>query len=156
MDTEIFNISGVDNVIFSVNDISDVDIISSSNTKGSTPICVYLKVDTGMSRMGTVEENIVKIIKKIKKEKKILLSGIYSHFSSSDDLDSDMTEKQCKRFIDSVDCVKSYIDTIEDIHISNSAGILQNKGYELIWSGLVCHYMEFLRLENPMMGFVRL
>lgn len=48
-----------------------------------TNIRVHIKVDTGMGRIGVWHEEALEFVKKVSKEKGIILEGIYTHFSSA-------------------------------------------------------------------------
>ena len=79
---------------------------------------VHIKLDTGMSRLGFNKDNLQDILE-LKKLKNLEITGIFSHFSESDNLSSDFTDLQFSRF-------KEFTSSL-DIpfkHICNSAGIL--------------------------------
>lgn len=63
----------------------------------SKRIEIHLKLETGMNRIGASEKVTKQMIDHSLKSKNIVLSGIYSHFSSAD-TDKDYTLWQFKRF----------------------------------------------------------
>ena len=53
------------------------------HTKDDARVKVHIKVDTGMGRIGVWHEEAMEFIKKVSKERGIILEGIYTHFSSA-------------------------------------------------------------------------
>lgn len=87
---------------------------------------VHIEIETGMGRTGIQEENLKKFIKKSKNLKNIEITGIYTHFATSD-TDLEYTKKQIEIFNKAVKYVKSEISTIKYIHCANSAAIIRLK-----------------------------
>jgi len=88
---------------------------------GGDKLKSHVILDTGMARLGHKEIQTAKLIDRMVSDSKIHLEGIYTHFSSADDIDMSYTELQYRRFKDIVSYVK---DKVEFIHIANSAGAL--------------------------------
>ena len=79
----------------------------------------WLKVDTGMGRLGIAPCEAASAIERLRTCVDRL--GLLTHFSSADELNSDTTPKQIERFLD-------VIDTFDgDISIANSAAVLRWK-----------------------------
>lgn len=87
---------------------------------------VHIEIETGMGRTGIQTENLKDFIDKSKKLKNIKITGIYTHFATSD-TDLEYTKKQIEIFNRAVELIKSEIDTIDYVHCANSAAILQLK-----------------------------
>lgn len=93
------------------------------------PIKVHIKLDTGMGRIGFQEnemQSTVDEICDICALENFDVKGIYSHFSSADQLDAGSqfyTELQNLRFNLAVNTLKQRGLTFEKIHLQNSAGI---------------------------------
>lgn len=89
---------------------------------------VHIKIDTGMTRLGFVagEDNtdIINEIVKISKLPYIEIEGIFSHFATSDETDSEYTLLQYRRFMDVVQGLEERGVKIPIKHICNSAGIM--------------------------------
>lgn len=89
---------------------------------------VHIKIDTGMTRLGFVagEDNtdIINEIVKISKLPYIEIEGIFSHFATSDETDSEYTLLQYRRFMDVVEGLEERGVKIPIKHICNSAGIM--------------------------------
>ena len=53
--------------------------------KQKKPVKIHIKVDTGMGRIGFLEEEeVVEVIKEIQSLSHIILDGIFTHFSVAD------------------------------------------------------------------------
>lgn len=76
---------------------------------------VYLKIDTGMNRIG-INKNRKKIIRQLQEADNIRLKGIFSHFSSANDGDDREVARQLRRIKRLADC--------HDVSIANSAASL--------------------------------
>ncbi len=64
----------------------------------SGPVDVWLKVDTGMHRLGFSPEAAVGAFRRIRAARIVGDIGLLTHFSAADELDSAQTEKQIGRF----------------------------------------------------------
>ncbi|MFD2172086.1 alanine racemase [Tumebacillus lipolyticus] len=87
---------------------------------------VHLKVDTGMGRLGLTDlDEAVDFAQRAMDMPGILLEGVYTHFATSDELDSPYAEEQIDRFAELQQRLQQAGLNIPYRHISNSAGILQ-------------------------------
>lgn len=84
-----------------------------------TPINVWLKIDTGMHRLGIRPENCKQAIDRLKHNPNVVQPArLMTHFSCSDEIDNDATQRQ----IDLFDAVVTGEDG--EHSIANSAGVL--------------------------------
>lgn len=110
--------------------------LSDSAVKYGKTIKVHIKLDTGMSRIGfpvTDGDNsgIIDEIIAISKFPMLEIEGIFSHFSTSDELDESYTNLQFKRFMSVCDGLEKRGLKIPIKHICNSAGIMMYPQYHL-------------------------
>ncbi|OQX98755.1 MAG: alanine racemase [Bacteroidetes bacterium 4572_117] len=85
---------------------------------------VHIKIDTGMRRLGFVNEDIDELVDKLKEVKNLKVESVFSHLAASDDsFHDDFTNQQISDF-------KKATERIQDIlpykfmrHIVNSSGI---------------------------------
>ncbi|MCF7926421.1 MAG: alanine racemase [Candidatus Izimaplasma sp.] len=90
--------------------------------KIKTDICVHLKIDTGMNRLGFKNlEEIPEIIKNLTSYKHICLEGIYTHFATADN-NKDYYDFQYNKFKNLIDTIDYEFDMI---HISNSSSSIK-------------------------------
>ena len=90
---------------------------------------IHIKLDTGMSRIGYVvgdghDEDVVDEIMRINALDGIVIEGIFSHFSTSDEKQRDYTLLQFKRFTDICDSLEKKGLKRCNRHIANSAAIM--------------------------------
>ncbi|MEK6734253.1 MAG: alanine racemase [Pseudomonadota bacterium] len=72
-----------------------------NNIKLPKPIKVWLKIDTGMGRLGFDIESAKKAYEILSKNSQVIQPiGIISHFACADDLESDLNKQQIVKFIE--------------------------------------------------------
>lgn len=90
--------------------------------KHSHQFNVHVKIDTGLSRMGVLANQALSYIASIQKLDYINITGIYSHFSASNN-NPDFTQQQYALFNTVLEQLKHENIAIEYIHMGNSASI---------------------------------
>ncbi len=98
---------------------------------GIIPI-IHLKIDTGMGRIGVHwqrKEKFIDLAARLLSEQKIVLEGIYSHFSDS--MDIDFTKKQFDRFSEVINYAAQKGIKPKYIHICSSRSIFLYPEYHL-------------------------
>lgn len=69
---------------------------------------IHIKVDTGLSRQGFLEEQMGEVLKILKKNKSINLEGVYSHFAIGEDpKGKEYTDKQVEIYLKWVEAFKN-------------------------------------------------
>ena len=104
----------------------------SMNTNGK-PICVHIKLDTGMGRIGfNFRQNEflnLEEIFSVYSLENIVVTGLFTHFCVADSVDTDdmaYTEEQYNRFTAVIEKIKTKGLDTGLIHCSNSAGIIHS------------------------------
>ena len=96
----------------------------------SNPISVWLKLDTGMHRLGFKPEDLQHIFKQLSDSANVADDIVLAtHFACADDLESDFTDRQLQ-------CFNSAIDTLDfpaPTSLANSAAILGWPSIEDNW-----------------------
>lgn len=82
----------------------------------------HLKIDTGMHRQGILPGEIQKSKDKIQKNKRIILEGICSHFSSADSTDKNYCKLQISVWNEVVKRFKKDFPQIEYFHLAATGG----------------------------------
>ncbi|KAA0544574.1 alanine racemase [Bacillus sp. BGMRC 2118] len=87
----------------------------------TSPLSIHIKYDTGMNRLGlkTLEE-LQDVLDFLQNSQAIKVEGLYTHFSSADEVDTVYTEFQYEKFIEAVEYCKQST-TIPIVHCGNSA-----------------------------------
>lgn len=102
---------------------------------------VHLKVDTGMGRLGIRPEEIGRFLKRLLSLKGIILEGIFSHFSVSEQPDHPYTQEQMREFMHAIiECQRFGIFNTAR-HIANSGAILGHIGidYGMVRPGILLY-----------------
>lgn len=101
--------------------IETVERLSRVATGLGENIGVHLKVDSGMSRLGLLPDQVGAFLQRMESLPSVHLAGIVSHFSQSDNPDSDDTEKSYAVFTKICDEIGNSCRGSR--HIANSGGI---------------------------------
>jgi len=89
------------------------------------PVPVHLKLDTGMTRLGLLPEDVPRALDTLKKiGKKIFLEGVFQNFASAYDQTSPQNESQMKIFFEGVQAIRAAGHRPSMIHMDNSGGTL--------------------------------
>ena len=102
---------------------------------------VHLKLDTGMSRLGTNWQEATEFVELVQKLPNLSLKSIYSHFATADDPDSTVMNLQHQRFRNAIAKLKNRGITPPSLHIANSAATLSDRSchYDLVRIGLALY-----------------
>jgi len=92
---------------------------------------VHIKIDSGMHRLGFMEDQLEELIKEINSAEGIKVASVFSHLSASEDpsLDS-FTRKQAELFLRMTDRIREATGQNFLRHILNSAGIVRFPEYQ--------------------------
>ncbi len=102
-------------------------------------LSVHLKIDTGMSRLGTRWTEAIELLELVKRLPNLKIASIYSHFATADDPDETIMREQHRRF-ESVLKNCRIPDNIPR-HFANSAATLtdSNLQYNMVRTGLITY-----------------
>lgn len=106
------------------------DVISEARKNGIKGYPVHIKLDTGMHRMGFIEEELPRLMEMLNASDEISPRSVFSHLATADCPDmNDYTELQLSRFARYTDyMLANYPEKILR-HVLNSAGILRYPQY---------------------------
>ncbi|RRD39717.1 alanine racemase [Leptotrichia sp. OH3620_COT-345] len=124
------------NIYFTVTDFEEIDYLE----KNHCNVDVFIKIDTGMGRVGFQSHEIEKMTDILKNCKYVRPIGVFSHFSSSDS-DGNYTDMQSERFEEISEIMMKEISTIKYRHLHNSFGSLKSckKKYDFIRVGIIAY-----------------
>ncbi len=115
-------------IIATVFNLDFAEKLSCEAKKQNKNALVHIKLDTGMSRIGYLagvcDDEITDEIIKISKLDNIIIEGVFSHLSTSDEKDSGYTLMQFERFVKVCDMLEQKGLKIPVKHIANSAAIM--------------------------------
>jgi alanine racemase len=98
-----------------------VEGLSRAATKEGVQIGVHLKVDSGMSRLGLLPDQVGVFLERMSLLPSVYLAGIASHFSQSDNPYSDNTQRSYASYQAMCSQVREKYDGLR--HIGNSDGV---------------------------------
>lgn len=102
------------------------EIISSAQRCGVKDYPIHIKFETGMRRLGFIEEDIPNLCKKLNETDCIKTSTIFSHLACADDsADDEYTRNQYSYFVRCCDSIDKLLLTKPKRHILNSTGIIR-------------------------------
>ncbi|MDR1315763.1 MAG: alanine racemase, partial [Spirochaetales bacterium] len=102
---------------------------------------LHLKIDTGMGRIGCAPEESAALARRIALSTHLVLEGVFTHFSSSDEADLSFTQKQMNAFSRAVESIRAAGINPGIVHASNSGAILQYPaaGFSMVRPGIILY-----------------
>ena len=110
--------SHLNNVAFTIGSIEALQGLEDTEH----PIAIHLKIDTGMHRHGIKSEEIHAAIELIAENTNIVLQGVCSHLSDSDNDDPSFTEGQINIWNKAVSHFKNEFPSLKYTHLSATYG----------------------------------
>lgn len=90
---------------------------------------VHLKLDTGMSRLGTNWQDAVSFVQLVRNLSQLRIQSIYSHFATADESNRTIMDLQQRRFRDAIAQITASDFVPPQLHLANSAAALSNRAY---------------------------
>lgn len=131
--------------------ISDVEALAFAAQHLEKKAVFHLLLDTGMSRMGLDEQNLLALITKIRSNEHIEIEGLYTHFAAADENDKSFSNYQLQRFKSFVKYLKDDGLNIPILHAANSAAAidLPESHFGMIRTGISLYgYYPSGRIHN--------
>lgn len=130
------------NIIQTIYTIEQAKEFSNTALFLNKKIVVHIKLDSGMNRLGMVfsEETIDEILEMSKLDG-LVIEGIFTHFSTADELDKEYTKQQVKKYQYIVNSLEQRGLYIPIKHVSNSAGIidLPEFNFDMVRAGIMLY-----------------
>jgi alanine racemase len=108
------------------------------------PARVHVKFDSGMGRLGNRSaEEVVALARACAEDPNLQLTGLWTHFATADEPDSDYFDEQLSRFDEVVAAVRAdHPDVIA--HAANSAAVLRDKRshYDMARCGVAVYGLD--------------
>jgi Alr-MurF fusion protein len=116
------------------------------------PVKIHVKVDTGMHRLGFMEEDLPELIEKMKANRMIYVQSVFSHLAASEDpAEKSFTLQQIENFERMALQITSQADHPVMMHILNSAGITRypEAQFNMVRLGISLYGVASLEEEQP-------
>lgn len=109
--------------------------------KFDAPVPVHIKLDTGMSRLGTNWEQAAEFVQLVMRLPHLAVASIYSHLATADSPDPTMMKEQHKRFEEAIAQIKTLGIEPPCLHLANSAATLTDSTlhYDIVRVGLAVY-----------------
>ncbi|NRB08421.1 MAG: alanine racemase [Richelia sp.] len=106
-----------------------------------SPIPVHIKLDTGMSRLGTNWEQAAEFVQLVQGLPKLQIASIYSHLATADSEDTTIMKLQQSRFETAVAQLQALGITAPCLHLANSAATMSDRSlhYDMVRVGLAIY-----------------
>lgn len=108
--------------VYRIEDVRNIDRIANSLQKKAR---IQIKIDTGMSRIGLQEEEVVPFLQELKEMQHVEVEGMFTHYSTADEVEKTYTLMQKDLFEKAVNTAKNMGIHLPLIHSSNSAGTME-------------------------------
>lgn len=127
----------------SVSSLDQLAAIVSASEKVGVKARIHLKVDTGMTRSGALDEfpTLVSSIGELLDEERIELIGTWSHLACADEPENPMNLNQYERFIGALDYLESEGINPGIRHLSNSGAVVHfpNFAFDMVRAGILLY-----------------
>ncbi len=107
-----------------VNEPHTVRALANIAARFNKRVPVHLKINTGMSRYGVRWDEALPLVEQIISEKSLLLEGVMTHFSQSDETDKGFANLQFSRFNEVLRALEERKISVKYRHSCNSGGFL--------------------------------
>ena len=101
---------------------ADVSAVAAAADRAGTTAHVHVMIDTGMNRSGVPDSLAAKLVREIRAERHLHLSGLYTHFAAADEADKASARQQFARF-EAVAAACGGRDELT-LHAANSSAII--------------------------------
>lgn len=107
----------------------------------AAPLSVHLKLDTGMSRLGTVWSEALAFAQLVQRLPNLAIASVYSHLATAESLDRTVANQQHQRFKTAIAQFQAAGIRAPRLHLANSAGTLTEPQwhYDMVRVGLALY-----------------
>jgi alanine racemase len=117
----------------------------------NSPIPVHIKLDTGMSRLGTNWQQAGDFVQLVQGLPHLDIASVYSHLATADSPDPAIMQQQHHKFEQAITQIKARGIKIPSLHLANSAATLADPKlhYDMVRAGLAIYGLyPATHLEN--------
>jgi alanine racemase len=114
------------------------------------PARVHVKLDSGMGRLGTADAGeLLGLARACAEDPDLELAGVWTHFATADEPDSDFLDVQLARFSEVADAVKAEFPGVV-AHAANSAAVFREPRchFEMVRCGVAIYGLDPFQ-EDP-------
>ena len=117
------------------------EVLAAECARMKTLARVYVKVDTGMGRLGLLSSELAFFLSQVTRFKEIRIEGLTSHLSSADDAESEFTENQIRGFGKAIEMGRAMGLDLPFNNLANSAGLMKFKDahFDMVRPGIMLY-----------------
>ncbi|BBD58262.1 alanine racemase [Nostoc sp. HK-01] len=103
-----------------------------------SPVPVHIKLDTGMSRLGTNWQEAAEFVQLVERLPHLTIASVYSHLATADSPDPAIMAEQHSRFKTAIAQIQKIGIKIPSLHLANTAATLADSQlhYDMVRVGL--------------------
>lgn len=122
-------------------DLESARLLSVEGEKRGKPVTCFLKIDTGMGRLGIDFREIGPFLEQLVRLKGLRVEGLFSHLSSADEEDKEFTKGQIKNFDEAISAGRGFGLALTMNSLASSAGIIKYKEsfFDLVRPGIMLY-----------------
>ncbi|MCP4665655.1 MAG: alanine racemase [Deltaproteobacteria bacterium] len=122
-------------------DTAAAEILNRESARKGKGTPVYLKVDTGMGRLGAPHLDAGPMLQRIAALKNLDIQGLMSHLASADEHASDFTDHQITAFEKAIEAGRSLGLALPFNNLANSAGVMgyQKSHFDMVRPGIMLY-----------------
>ncbi|XGV97353.1 MAG: alanine racemase [Leptolyngbya sp. BL-A-14] len=105
------------------------------------PLSVHLKLDTGMSRLGTQWQEAAAFVQLVQRLPNLTIASVYSHLATAEDPNQAIAKQQQQRFETAIAQIQACGIHRPCLHLANSGGTLSDPSfhYDMVRVGLAIY-----------------
>lgn len=132
------------NITVTIRNLDVAKALSTAARREEKSARVWVKVNTGMNRLGLNPEEVLFFVKKAQNLPSLAIDGIFTHFADADNSDLDFTKKQLSFFEKVLQELTSNGIEIPIVSAANSAAsfLLPKSRYNLIRVGIAMYGLK--------------
>lgn len=128
-------------ISLTVGEAIQIDQAAAASESAGRPAKAHLKLDTGMSRIGSRVADAVELARLLSEAKEVSFEGLFTHFARADEADPTPTDAQLKLFNEAVGALESEGLRPGLIHAANSAATISRPSshFDLVRCGIALY-----------------
>ena len=122
-------------------DLAAAEMLAKESARKKTHARAYIKVDTGMGRLGLLSSELVPFLNEVTRFREIRIEGLTSHFSSADHAEPEFTETQIRSFRKAIEAGRAMGLDLPLNNLANSAGLMKFKDahFDMVRPGIMLY-----------------
>jgi alanine racemase len=120
------------------------DLVSARGRAQGRPVRVHVKHDSGMGRLGNPDpDEVLALARACAEDPQIDLAGVWTHFATADEPESDFFDAQLERFTALAAAVKAEFPGVL-VHAANSAAVFRDRRshFDMVRCGIAVYGLD--------------